>query len=174
MTSPAMPPTRHPDSPRPFPRSPLSGRAGQVLGAAVLLLVAGLLVLLAACEAPRLSVDVIPPETTVSARTPAASVTAPRFTALPTSSPRATLCAHGRVAGKVCRPGVDVYLRTCCPDWEAVTTSGAGGAFAFEGLTAGTFTITAGLQSRQVILKGCYSQVNVDFCPEPTVGPGQW
>lgn len=100
-------------------------------------------------------------------RTPATPVTA-----VPTPSPPSTLCSHARVSGQVCRAGLDVYLTTCCPEWTAITTSDGRGAFAFESLTAGTFTVTAGRLSRRVTLEGCYSQVSEDLCPPPTAtGP---
>ena len=63
--------------------------------------------------------------------------------------------------------GFDVTLSTCCPGWQAITTSDAGGPFAFEDLTVGTFTVTAGQRSRQVTLRRCDSQVDVDLCPCP-------
>jgi hypothetical protein len=63
--------------------------------------------------------------------------------------------------------GVDVTLGTCCPEWQAITTSDAGGAFAFEALAVGTFAVTAGQRSRRVTLRYCDSQVDVDQCPVP-------
>jgi len=54
-------------------------------------------------------------------------------------------------------PGVDGHHHLGCT-----------GASAFESLTAGTFTVTAGLRSRRVTLSRCDSQANVDLCPLPT------
>jgi hypothetical protein len=127
---------------------------------------ASLLFLLAGCALPQMGVEIVTPPTTILVRTPATPVTP-----APTPSPLPTLCSHARVSGKVCQAGLDVYLTTCCPEWMAITTSDERGAFAFESLTAGTFTVTAGLRSRQVTLPGCYSQVSVDLCPPPTPVP---
>ena len=82
-----------------------------------------------------------------------------------TSTRLPTPCASGRIAGKICLAGDDVYLRSCCPPWSASTTSDAGGGFAFEALTVGTFTVTWGQQIRVVEIDTCASQVNVDLCP---------
>lgn len=119
------------------------------------------LLLLAACNMPRFWIEAVTPTAGGLARTPAP---------LPSRLP--TPCASARVAGKSCLAGADVYLTACCPDWEAVTISDAGGGFAFEALTVGTFTVTAGSYSRQVTIKYCDSQVNVDLCPPPTPGTG--
>jgi hypothetical protein len=75
------------------------------------------------------------------------------------------------VAGKVCLAGVEVVLQSCCPPWRAGYTSDPDGAYAFEALTAGTFTVTCGLYSKVVTLGTSDSQVNVDLCPPPTYPP---
>lgn len=92
-----------------------------------------------------------------------AAATVRRPATLPPREP--TPCASGRVAGKVCLAWADVSIRSCCPPWEATTTSDGGGGFAFESLTVGTFTVTVGAYSRRVTLETCESQVNVDLCP---------
>jgi hypothetical protein len=93
----------------------------------------------------------------------------PAATPGPSPTPLPTLCAHARVSGKACPAGVEVYLSSCCPEWVGVTTADESGAFAFESISAGTYTVTAGLRSRRVVLHQCDSQVSVDLCagPEP-------
>jgi hypothetical protein len=128
-------------------------------------------VLLASCTLGAYFEDV-PPTTVVPLPTPTLTLTpSPGRTPSPLATRLPTPCADGRIAGKVCLAGADVYARSCCPPWEAVTTSDGGGGFAFEALTVGTFTVTCGLYSRVVALTTCESQVNVDLCPPPTQPP---
>ena len=116
---------------------------------------------LASCVMPQVWIDeVLPTVTPIPPATPAP---------LPKREP--TPYANGRVAGKVCRAGVDVVLESCCPPWQATYTSDPDGAYAFESLTAGTFTVTCGLYSQVVTLATSDSQVNVDLCPPPTQPP---
>jgi hypothetical protein len=75
------------------------------------------------------------------------------------------------VTGHVCQAGTTVFLRSCCPPYEAREKSDAAGNFAFEGLTEGTFTVTCGLHSEVVTLETYESQVDVDLCPPPTPPP---
>jgi len=135
--------------------------------------------LLAACMVPRVGIEdpappageqvsaTVPPPTTAP---PLAPTPQPTPAPLPTRLP--TPCASGRVAGQVCLSGADVFLHSCCPPYEAKKRSDATGAFAFEALTVGTFTVTCGLYSEVVTLRTCESQVNVDLCPPPTARPG--
>ena len=143
----------------------------------VLGLLAGM-VLLASCTLGVYFEDipptmVVPTPTRPSTLTPVLMLTpSPGRTPSPLATRLPTPLASGRIAGKVCLAGADVYARSCCPPWQASTVSDAGGAFAFEALTVGTFTVTCGLYSRVVILETFDSQVNVDLCPPATAKPG--
>ena len=115
-------------------------------------------------------VTCIPAPTAVPSSTPTLTPS-PGRTPSPVATRLPTPLASGRIAGKVCLAEADVYARSCCPPWEAVTVSDATGAFAFEALTVGTFTVTCGLHSPVVTLATFDSQVNVDLCPPPTPAP---
>lgn len=116
------------------------------------------LLLLTVCTPPQFGIEIVDP-------------TAAPATSAPLSKREPTPYANGRVAGKVCQAGAKVVLQSCCPPWQATYTSDPDGAYAFEALTAGTFTITCGLYSEVVTLETSDSQVNVDLCPPPTAPP---
>ena len=136
----------------------------------VLGLLAGM-VLLASCTLG-VYLEEVPPTTVVPTPTlPPTLTPSPGRTPSPLATRLPTPLASGRIAGKVCLAGADVFARSCCPPWQAVTTSDATGSFAFEALTVGTFTVTCGLYSEVVTLETYESQVDVDLCPPPTHGP---
>jgi hypothetical protein len=116
---------------------------------AILGLLAALL-LVAGCESPRPLLTVLP-----------------EATAGPSPTPLPTLCAHARVSGRVCTPGATVYLRSCCPEWVGMMNADERGAFAFESISAGTYTVTSGLRSQRLVLPQCDSQASVDLCSGP-------
>ena len=95
----------------------------------------------------------------------------PTFTPAPVATHLPTPLASARVTGQVCQAGATVYLRSCCPPYEARETSDARGFFAFEGLTEGTFTVSCGPYSDVVTLETYESQVDVNLCPPPTPPP---
>lgn len=95
----------------------------------------------------------------------------PTLTPAPVPTHLPTPLANARVTGHVCQAGATIFLRSCCPPYEARETSDAAGSFAFEGLTEGTFTVTFGLYSEVVTLETYESQVDVDLCPPPTHPP---
>jgi hypothetical protein len=142
------------------------------------------LLLLAACRMPKVWIEdplppagsplptTAPPPTTPPATTTPPPTTTPEDTPAPRPTRLPTPYASGRVTGQVCLAGVTVYLRSCCPPYEAREKSDASGFFAFEGLTEGTFTVSCGLYSEVVTLETYESQVDVDLCPPPTAKPG--
>ena len=141
--------------------------------AALLLALLASVLLLSGCF--YLKAGRVPPTITPGPAGPAPAV--PASTVPPTSMPAPmptrlpTPLASARVTGHVCQTGVTVFLRSCCPPYEAREKSDAAGTFAFEGLTEGTFTVTCGLYSEVVTLKTYESQVDVDLCPPPTHEP---
>ena len=92
----------------------------------------------------------------------------PRPPAVPTVAP--TPCAQARISGEVCAAGAKVTISSCCPQWQAQTTSDTSGHFEFAFLTTGTFTVQSQGRSRTVTLGGCDSAVRVNLCPV-TPGP---
>jgi hypothetical protein len=152
----------------------------------VFLIYAGLalaLALLATCSVPRLRITVPEPTRTPPAPTtpipaptaaPPATATAtptPRFTPGPSPTPTPTLCAHARVSGQICVAHGVVWIESCCPVWYSTARTDEAGAFEFDNLTAGTFTVSAEGRSWEVVLAGCYDQADVNLCPPPTHGP---
>ena len=134
----------------------------------MLVLLAGLLAaFLAACSAPRLGARFIPPDHTLLA-VPTAT---PTLTPGPSPTPAPTLCAHARISGQTCVAHGDVKIYSCCPEWSAITTADEVGAFEFDQITAGEYTVSAAGRSREVQLTYCDSQVSVDLCPPPTHPP---
>jgi hypothetical protein len=126
-----------------------------------------LLVLLAACSVPRPGAAFLPPGHTLLA----APTATPTLTPGPSETPAPTLCAHARVSGQTCIAHVEVLISSCCPEWSANTWADEVGAFEFDNLTAGTFTVSAGGRSREITLKYCDSQFSVNLCPQPTHPP---
>jgi hypothetical protein len=138
------------------------------LGLLAALLVGGLL--LSGCfyiKAGRMVPTIVPGPATAAPTSPAP----PTLTPAPVPTHLPTPLASARVTGHVCQAGVTVFLRSCCPPYEAREKSDAAGNFAFEGLTEGTFTVTCGLYSEVVTLETYESQVDVDLCPPPTREP---
>ena len=134
----------------------------------LLSLLAGIAVVAGCC---RVEVGVVPPTLlSEGAGGPAPAPTA-RPTPGPSPTPVPTLCARARVSGQTCAPWIDVTLSSCCPEWTAVTTADEVGAFEFDNVTAGEYTVSAGGRSRQIQLNHCDSQVSVDLCPPPTHPP---
>lgn len=125
-----------------------------------------------------------PPATPIPTRTPSATPTStptftptptstptPHFTAGPSPTPTPTLCARARASGQTCVAYSKVRIESCCPLWYAETPADEVGAFEFDNLTAGTYTVSAEGRSWEIVLPDCYSQASVNLCPPPTHEP---
>jgi hypothetical protein len=89
----------------------------------------------------------------------------------PSPIPTPTLCAHARISGQTCVAHAKVRIESCCPTWYAEGLADEVGAFEFDDITAGEYTVSADGRSWEVVIEDCYGQASVNLCPPPTHPP---